>query len=258
VSRDVVFDENFYPFCGDKSTPHPHPTEDAILLSEPDTDDPLCTDMAGATDTLISRNVSGSDDQQQQHVDRQLHVVHAPIHDDLPPAAGPGGAAPDDADRADSDSPPRTPSATAHEPAYDGNGPASSPSSAQTEDSLATSTAAGAPSPVLPARRSVKPVRLFDGIVRYDPKKRAFNHTWRLVAPPPGRLIVGCKWVFKLKQKPDGSVDRYKARLVAKGFTQRQGIDYTDTFSPVVKPTTVRLILSIAVSRGWQLHQVDV
>ncbi|KAK1647815.1 hypothetical protein QYE76_065620 [Lolium multiflorum] len=116
---------------------------------------------------------NGSDDQ-QQHVDRQLHVVHAPIHDDLPPAAGPGGAAPDDADRAGSDSPPRTPSATVHEPAHDGNGPASSPSSAQTEDSPATSTAAGAPSPVLPARRPVKPVRLFDGIVRYDPKKRAF------------------------------------------------------------------------------------
>jgi histone deacetylase 1/2 len=84
------------------------------------------------------------------------------------------------------------------------------------------------------------------------------NNTWRLVDPPPGRHIVGCKWVFKLKHKPDGTVDRHKARLVAKGFTQRQGIDYTDTFSPVVKPTTVRLILSIAVSRGWQLRQVDV
>ena len=84
------------------------------------------------------------------------------------------------------------------------------------------------------------------------------NQTWRLVDPPPGRHIVGCKWVFKVKQKADGSVDRYKARLVAKGFTQRQGIDYTDTFSPVMKATTVRLILSIAVSRGWSLRQVDV
>jgi hypothetical protein len=78
------------------------------------------------------------------------------------------------------------------------------------------------------------------------------------VDPLHGRHIVGCKWVFKLKQKPDGSIDRYKARLVAKGFTQRHGIDYTDTFSPVVKPTTVHLILSIAMSRGWFLRQMDV
>jgi hypothetical protein len=69
---------------------------------------------------------------------------------------------------------------------------------------------------------------------------------------------VGCKWVFILKQKSDGSINRYKARLVAKGFTQRHGIEYTDTFSPVVKPTTVRLILSIAVYRGWMLRQADV
>jgi hypothetical protein len=84
------------------------------------------------------------------------------------------------------------------------------------------------------------------------------NKIWRLVAPPHGQHIVGCKWVFKLKQKSDGSIDRYKARLVAKGFTQRHGIDYTDTFSLVVKPTTVRLILSIAVYRGWTLRQADV
>jgi histone deacetylase 1/2 len=84
------------------------------------------------------------------------------------------------------------------------------------------------------------------------------NNTWRLVELPRGHHIIGCKWVFKVKHKSDGTIDRYKARLVAKGFTQRAGIDYTDTFSPVVKPTTVRLILSIAVSRGWALRQVDV
>jgi hypothetical protein len=64
--------------------------------------------------------------------------------------------------------------------------------------------------------------------------------------------------VYRIKRRADGSVDRYKARLVAKGFKQRYGIDYEDTFSSVVKIATVRLVLSIAVSRGWSLRQLDV
>ena len=70
--------------------------------------------------------------------------------------------------------------------------------------------------------------------------------------------VIDCKWVYKVKRKADGTIDRYKARLVAKGFKQRYGIDYEDTFSPVVKIATVRLVLSLAVSRGWCLRQLDV
>jgi histone deacetylase 1/2 len=82
--------------------------------------------------------------------------------------------------------------------------------------------------------------------------------TWTLVPRPRHVNLVGCKWIFKTKHRPDGSIDRHKARLVARGFTQQHGIDYGDTFSPVVKPATVRLVLSLAVSRGWSLRQVDV
>jgi hypothetical protein len=66
--------------------------------------------------------------------------------------------------------------------------------------------------------------------------------------------IVGCKWVFRLKRKADGSIDRHKARLVAKGFHQQPGVNFEETFSPVVKPTTIRLVLSLATSAGWPIQ----
>ncbi|XP_071681692.1 uncharacterized mitochondrial protein AtMg00810-like [Lolium perenne] len=84
------------------------------------------------------------------------------------------------------------------------------------------------------------------------------NDTWRLVPPGHGRNIIDCKWVYKVKRKADGTIDRYKARLVAKGFKQLYGVDYEDTFSPVVKSATIRLVLSLAVSRNWKLRQLDV
>jgi hypothetical protein len=84
------------------------------------------------------------------------------------------------------------------------------------------------------------------------------NKTWRLVPPKHGVNLIDCKWVFKVKRKADGTIDRHKARFVAKGYKQRYGIDYEDTFSPVVKIATIRLVLSIAVSRGWCLRQLDV
>jgi hypothetical protein len=84
------------------------------------------------------------------------------------------------------------------------------------------------------------------------------NRTWHLVPAKSGANVIDCKWVYKIKRKSDGTIDRYKARLVAKGFKQRYGIDYEDTFSPVVKAATIHLILSLAVSNGWSLRQLDV
>jgi hypothetical protein len=70
--------------------------------------------------------------------------------------------------------------------------------------------------------------------------------------------IIDCRWVYKVKRKLDGTIDRYKVRLVAKGFKQRYGVDYEDTFSPEIKPPTICLVLLVAVSQGWSLRQLDV
>ncbi|KAK1418428.1 hypothetical protein QVD17_27572 [Tagetes erecta] len=84
------------------------------------------------------------------------------------------------------------------------------------------------------------------------------NQTWDLVDLPPGRKAIGCKWVYKIKHDPSGAISRYKARLVAKGFSQREGIDFDETFSPVVKMVTVRTVFSLAVQHNWPLYQLDV
>ncbi|KAM2731468.1 hypothetical protein EV2_035124 [Malus domestica] len=82
--------------------------------------------------------------------------------------------------------------------------------------------------------------------------------TWSLVPSHHSQNLVGCKWVFRIKKKPDGTVDRYKARLVAKGFHQQEGIDFQETFSPVAKPVTIRILLTLAVQYNWFLNQLDI
>jgi len=84
------------------------------------------------------------------------------------------------------------------------------------------------------------------------------NRTWTLVDRPKGRNIVKTKWVFKTKLKGDGSQDKLKARLVAKGYSQRFGEDYTETFSPVIRYETVRVMLAIAAAKDMEMIQFDV
>ncbi|PKI46208.1 hypothetical protein CRG98_033402 [Punica granatum] len=84
------------------------------------------------------------------------------------------------------------------------------------------------------------------------------NGTWAVQSLPLGKKHIGCKWVSKIKRWVDGTVERYKARLVVKGFTHIEGVDFHETFAPVAKLVTVRCLLTVAVAKGWEMHQLDV
>lgn len=84
------------------------------------------------------------------------------------------------------------------------------------------------------------------------------NKTWTLVELPMGCKAIGLKWVFKIKRNADGSISKYKARLVAKGYVQRYGVDFEEVFAPVARIKTVRVIIALAATNGWEIHHLDV
>jgi hypothetical protein len=84
------------------------------------------------------------------------------------------------------------------------------------------------------------------------------NDVWEIVPRPKEKSVVTSKWVYKIKHAADGSVVKYKARFVARGFSQKEGEDYDETFAPVARYTSIRVIISLSASMGWNLHQMDV
>ena len=82
--------------------------------------------------------------------------------------------------------------------------------------------------------------------------------TWDLVPLPKGRKAIGNRWVFRVKENQAGEVERFKSRLVAKGFSQKRGIDYDETFAPVAKFTSIRILFSLASKYSLSVHQMDV
>eukprot|EP00253_Pinus_taeda_P013269 PITA_13269 len=84
------------------------------------------------------------------------------------------------------------------------------------------------------------------------------NSAWEIVPRPEGKLVVGSRWIYKVKQAADRSVEMYKARFVARGFSQIEGIDYEDTFAPVTRYSSIEMILALSAQMGWHIHQMDV
>ena len=86
------------------------------------------------------------------------------------------------------------------------------------------------------------------------------NDTWKLVDPPFGTIPIGCKWIYKNKYKDHGSLHKHKSRLVAKGFcfSQKELVDYDDTFAPIAKWATIWTLFALAAQNGWEVHQMDV
>jgi hypothetical protein len=84
------------------------------------------------------------------------------------------------------------------------------------------------------------------------------NDVWDVVLRPKEKSVVSSKWIYKTKHVADGSIEKYKARFVARGFSQKEGIDYEENFSPVARYTSIRTILSLAAMMKWKVHQMDV
>ena len=99
---------------------------------------------------------------------------------------------------------------------------------------------------------------LWKDVINSEVESILHNHTWEMVDLPPGCKPLGYKWIFKKKMKANGSIDKYSARLVIKGYRQKEGLDYFDTYSPVTRITSIRMIIAIATLYNLEIHQMDV
>jgi len=105
---------------------------------------------------------------------------------------------------------------------------------------------------------SAPDAKQWDKVIRIEIESIEKNNTWTLVEFPKGAQPIGCKWIFKKKYHPDGSIDKYTTRLAAKGFTQKPNIDYFDTFALVTRISSIRVLLALAATPKLVIHQMNV
>jgi hypothetical protein len=277
ISRDVVFDESKFPFSNSGHPQTSPPDHSSVIL---DTDhmhlfpaNPLITVVSDAEDPRAATTQSTLGSTPTSTDDARTLAPRSPPHPAADTAAQDVAASPSEF-FAGSPRDLAAPALSHASSALDAQSPAAAPDAPPHRYGTRLSN------------RITKPKVRTDGTVTYsavctsDDEPTCYtnakshpmwqaamneefqallkNKTWHLVPPRAGLNVIDCKWIFKLKRKADGTIDRYKARLVEKGFKQQYGVDYDDTFRPVVKPTTIHLLLSLAVSRGWSLRQIDI
>ena len=283
ISKDVIFNEFRFPFSElfpSQSTTSHSPISSTIPLVAPSTPPGFQVENTVDTASIASSSAAVPQQDSPQHSVSSSATSqsesHASKEVSLPVADSPSAAAASSASAASS----AAPNSIVHQLAV--QTPSQSPSQ---EDSHSADTVPY----INPANTHAMTTRAKSGVVKprlhptlllaqIEPRtaKQAMKHphwllamkqeydalmannTWTLVSLPSNRQPIGCKWVFRAKENADGSLHRYKARLVAKGFHQRPDFDYKETFSPVVKPTTIRLVLTLAITRGWYIQQLDV
>lgn len=206
------------------------------------------------------RDSKEMEDQRQEKMGEQIYVVRANPEEKLKDE--------DDADRGATESPWRT-------GVYQGLAEKVEPSQERItipQTQLGRSTRVRQPNPkyanaAVAEEESLKEPMMYEEASQDTEWVRAMeeeiaaleqNQTWELVPKPRDVKPISYKWVYKIKTRPNGSIERYKARLVARGFSQQYGLDNDETFSPVVKITTVRVLLALAASKDWKLWQMDV
>lgn len=89
-------------------------------------------------------------------------------------------------------------------------------------------------------------------------KKQVWREVWEIVPRPEDKSVVSSKWIYKIKDVVDDNIEKYKARFVARGFSQKEGVDYEETFALVAQYTSIQAVMSIATQMGWKIHQMDV
>lgn len=249
ISRHVIFNEDLFPFHeGFLNTRSPLKT----TINNPSTSFPLCS--AGNSINDASIPIIEEENQDETNEEDSQGVTSDTEQTDNGSSEG---------DTTHEETPDIVQQQNVGESSLDTN----------TSNAIHTRSKSGIHKPKLPYigitetyKDTVEPANVKEALTRTlwkEAMQKEFqalmsNKTWILVPYQDQENIVDSKWVFKTKYKSDGSIERRKARLVAKGFQQTAGIDYEETFSPVVKASTVRVILSIAVHLNWEVRQLDI